>query len=140
MRQKALEYKNRLNDLELQIKQSKREHEQSVKKIYSQEPAKPKNEAPQKQSQAESSAPNQYDTNLYDQKSVKQVEDEKLNLAKTTEELIQQYKDTLEQDIIEGKATYKLFETYEERIMRIEAKWLRSQIMEFEDEEGKSQK
>lgn len=35
------------------------------------------------------------------------------------------YTDSLLKPIIKNPATYKLFETYEERILRIEEKWLR---------------
>ncbi len=33
--------------------------------------------------------------------------------------------DELSRPILESPGTYKLFETYEERILRIEEKWLR---------------
>lgn len=35
------------------------------------------------------------------------------------------YTDSLLKPIIQSPATYKLFESYEERILRIEEKWLR---------------
>lgn len=52
------------------------------------------------------------------------------------EELLKKaYTDSLLKPVMQSPATYKLFETYEERILRIEEKWLRRQIKDAETKE-----
>lgn len=47
----------------------------------------------------------------------------------------EEYSKELNAPIAESKATYKLFETYEERQFRIESKWLKMKIKQLEESE-----
>ncbi|EAS01672.1 hypothetical protein TTHERM_01207720 (macronuclear) [Tetrahymena thermophila SB210] len=60
---------------------------------------------------------------------------------KLGEQLLEKaYTDSLLKPILQSPATYKLFETYDERILRIEEKWLRRQIKNADPTEDVSEK